>query len=116
MLSTFSLQEELVRNGALCNLTYMPSAEAFSEVYGQLAMSWFIRVRLTGQVFKGGGKNKGGGGSCIKDEFPFKRDWKAHFSLLCFCFEQVSRGASVRRTLMTAQITIAKMGVYVWTA
>lgn len=94
----------------------MLSAEAFSRVSGQLAMSWFIGIRLTGRVFKGGGDKRGGGRSCIKNALSSKRDWKARFSLLCFCFEQVSRGASVRRTLMTAQITTAKMGVYVWTA
>ena len=39
---------------------------------------------------------------------------EAHFSVLCFCFVQVSREVSVDTTLTTAQITTAKMGVYVW--
>ncbi|POI28954.1 hypothetical protein CIB84_007296, partial [Bambusicola thoracicus] len=40
-LLLFNSQEELDRNGALCNLTYMLSAEAFIRVSSQLAMSWF---------------------------------------------------------------------------
>lgn len=39
---------------------------------------------------------------------------EAHFTVVCFCFVQVSREVSVGTTLMTAPITTAKMGVYAW--
>lgn len=91
-------------------LTVSPDLHAISKGIQQSRAAWrFIRIRLTGQMFKKKKEEKLREGWIL-----FKRGWKPISVCCCFCFVQVSREASVDTTSMTARITSAWTGGFVW--